>query len=48
MFELIFILIYLGGAFADEDEKRGFWNRVCWPCDLGEWLYYKVIKTNKG
>ena len=47
MFELIFILIWGGGALADPDEKRGFWNRVCWPVSLGAWLYYVVIKANK-
>jgi hypothetical protein len=48
MLELLFVWIWLGGVFADENEKRGFWNRVLWPIDLGEWLYYRVIKVNKG
>lgn len=40
--ELFFMSIWIGGAFADPDEKRGFWNRFCWPCDIGEWIYFKM------
>lgn len=40
--ELFFVWIWLGGAYADYGVKRGFWNRVLWPIDFGEWIYYKM------
>lgn len=36
--EMFITAIYIGGMFALEGEKIGFWNRVFWPMNLGEML----------
>jgi hypothetical protein len=37
-------LVYIGGVFAMPDRKLGFFRRLSWPMEIGEYLAEKVMK----
>jgi hypothetical protein len=39
------LMVWLGGTQAMPDRKLGFWNRMLWPVELGEWLHAKALEN---